>query len=516
MENKRQVTSKDGKLLTASAGAICLGAFSFTINPLMGILTLAAGVGGVLFDTGIFNKSSKGTTNVTLIEKIFFETGIRKLELDDNKKPIYVIPEVLGIRDEGDKRIVDLKVPMGFSMRELNQRCYFALKDYFNCIDIEFNTKGECLYEMVLLYSKEKPKELSVWDKFWLSVGVYTGEKPNYVLPKLLGVEEIKGGRRFVFMLPLGKSSHHLTKVDTTIKEFMNARMVNIVHLKGTKDGVLVGIDAIMDELPTNVPFSLEGEKDSKSFKILLGDSLFGKVFIDMINIPHLLLAGATNSGKSVMLKAILMYLLCRYSPNELEVYLADLKRTELLRFKNIKHVKKCVYSVEDTHTMMKEVLDECNRRCALFEMNGHKSNIIEYNNSVSDKDKLPFMFVVIEEYVRYTNGGGNDVKERQTVLNDLISVCRATGIYVCLTVQRPTKNTLGDILKANIGNIIGFKTVDKENSKVICEDTNLLGNLRGNGNGYLFSGTDKVEFQGMYLSNSDINKLIKEYKLEK
>ena len=130
MENKRQATSKDGKLLTASAGAICLGAFSFTINPLMGVLTLATGIGGVLFDTGVFNKSSKGTSSVTLIEKIFFETGIRKLELDDNKKPIYVIPEVLGIRDEGDKRIVDLKVPMGFSMRELNQRCYFALNVY--------------------------------------------------------------------------------------------------------------------------------------------------------------------------------------------------------------------------------------------------------------------------------------------------------------------------------------------------------------------------------------------------
>lgn len=516
MQNKAMHKNEEG-LLVPSICTLGFGVLSFAVNPLIGITTGIAGLGGLVLGSGICKKSNSSkdaTKTVSLIEKIFFETGLRKIELGKDKKPVCIIPQVLDIRDEDGKRIVDLKVPMGFSMRELNQRCYFALKDYFNCVDIQFNSKGNCLYEMVLIYEQVKAKELSVWDNFWLSVGVYNGEKPNIELPKLLGVEDIKAGKKFVFLLPLGKSSHHLDKIDTTIKEFMGARSITIKYVKGTAKGVIVDINAIMEDIPTRVSFSLDGINDKEGFKILLGESVFGKLYANLKELPHLLLAGTTNSGKSVCLRSILMYLFCKYTPKELEVYLSDLKVSELTIFEKIKHVKRCVTTPEETHILLQDILAECNRRFNLFRECGNKANFDEYNASVSAKERLPYMFVVIEEYVIYTTGGGREASERQAILDKLISICRAAGIYVCLTVQRPTAKTLSDILKANLNNKIGFKTADEENSKVICGNNKLLYNLKGKGHGYLCIGGDRTEFQSMYIDATLINKLIKEYNL--
>lgn len=521
MENRRRLfmgSRNEDKTAIAIGGAIVIGIATYPVIPLLGISSIGLGVGGLAIDiiTKMNNKSAN-SSDVSLIEKIFFDTGLVKLvEVDKKGVPKYSIPEVLGVRDENGTRIVDLQVPIGFSLKELNQRCYFALKDYFKCKEVDFKSKGEGLYEMILKYEEDKVRELSVWDSFWLASGIYGGEKTNPVFPKLLKAGDIQGGVRYMFLLPLGKSTHHLSKMDTTIKEFLNARYVTIDHVKGSPDGIIIKIDAYMLDVPEKVPFKLDGDKEKGLFKLLLGESLFGDVFIDMVKTPHLLLAGATNTGKSVMLKAILMYLFCNYSTDELEVYLADLKRTELMRFKGLKHVKRCVHSIDDTTDMLKGIMSECNRRLELFENGGFKSDIVEYNNSVTKNEKLPYMFVVIEEYVRYTSGGGKDVNSRQDRLNELLCICRAAGIYVCLTVQRPTKSTLNEGIKSNIGNIIGLKTVNSENSKVICENTDLLKNLRGKGHGYLFSGVDTTEYQGMWLSNDDIERLIVEHKLSK
>ena len=194
------------------------------------------------------------------------------------------------------------------------------------------------------------------------------------------------------------------------------------------------------------------------------------------------------------------------YKPNEVELILCDLKRVELSLFRKLEHVKKFVYSAEDTTNTINEVLEECEKRFELFSKR-NVVNIWEYNKLV--KNKLPYKFLIIEEVV-------NLLQDKKGLgmkyLKQLTSICRACGIQVILTMQRPSNDILDSVVKSNITNRICFKCEDLKNSIIALDDEGCE-KLKGMGHGILKVGANKTEFQGYNITTEQVQEYTKEYK---
>ena len=136
----------------------------------------------------------------------------------------------------------------------------------------------------------------------------------------------------------------------------------------------------IFPTLPKMVEYELQKRDTREGIFIPIGQTFKNKkIVLDLKENPHSYIVGTTGSGKSVMTKVILTNLVTQYRPSELELYLADMKRVELNIFRNVKHCKKFVYTVEDTTEVIADLLAETNRRYNLF-MEHEVTDIFSYN----------------------------------------------------------------------------------------------------------------------------------------
>ena len=164
------------------------------------------------------------------------------------------------------------------------------------------------------------------------------------------------------------------------------------------------------------------------------------------------------------------------------------------------------------------EIMDE---RYKLFAKYG-VSDAYEYNERFPN-DKLPYIFVVIEEMARFTSNKSlkdhctkakeNDQNEK---LAELLFAGRAAAMTLWVTVQRPTKDNLSPDVKSSLGNILAFQTTNSINSRIICDSDDQLKYLRGRGHGYFINEGCEEEFQGFFISNKEIEKILKERNLYK
>ena len=335
------------------------------------------------------------------------------------------------------------------------------------------------------------------WSKFFEATGIRTNidERPTFTK-----VIETEKGHKFFFATPIGFSTHQIEQKRTSILEFLNAKNIECEIV----DGCLM-IDTTENTLPKLVPF--EFVKSSQDvLEVAIGKTLGGYAKINFSNMPHTLIAGVTGSGKSCVTHSIITQSVCNYPPSKLQLYLADLKRVELIKYKNLKHTKAYVSTVEETEKLIDYLLNLCDQRYDEFEK--MRVNKIETYNKRVKGDKLPYVILCIEECVRLVSN-----KSLQSKLSELLYISRACGIYVILTIQRPTKANISPEIKASLGNIIGLQTVNKRNSDVICED-NRLKFLRGHGHGWIFKDNGEEEFQGFYLNDEtdEIDKILQKY----
>lgn len=244
--------------------------------------------------------------------------------------------------------------------------------------------------------------------------------------------------------------------------------------------------------------------------KFNVGESFKDIITLDLKENPHSYIVGTTGSGKSVMTKVILTNLVSMYKPSELEIYLADCKRVELNLFRNVQHCKKFVYKVDDVTQLISDLLKETNDRYDLF-MEHEVTDIFEYNKLPNVK-KLKYQVLYIEEIVMLLE----DKKKRaMKLLKQLIAISRASGLYVFLTTQRPDNTIIDNVVKANINNRIVFKCEDSKNS-IVALDSPGAENLKGHGHGIIKRGSDKIEFQGYFISNEQVKSIIKPYIISK
>ena len=266
-------------------------------------------------------------------------------------------------------------------------------------------------------------------------------------------------------------------------------------------------LEEILPSLPEKINYKLPKRNPKDGIYINLGETFKNKtITLDLKENPMSYIVGTTGSGKSVMTKVILTTLIANYRASELEIYLADLKRVELNLFRRVKHCKKFVYTVEDTTELIADLLEETNKRYDLF-MKHEVTNIFEYNK-LPGVTKLKYQVLFVEEIVMLLE---DKKKNAMKLLKQLIAISRASGLYIFLTTQRPSNDVIDNVVKANINNRIVFKCEDSKNS-IVALDKVGAEDLKGHGHGIIKRGSNLEEFQGYFITDTEVKKLIKPF----
>lgn len=247
--------------------------------------------------------------------------------------------------------------------------------------------------------------------------------------------------------------------------------------------------------------------KDRKNnLFVVLGKDVAGTAWLyDLTRMPHLLVAGATNSGKSVCLNSIIVSLLYQNNPDELRFIMVDPKRVELPTYNGIPHLLTPVITdVNKTINALKWCLNEMERRYDVLNKAG-KRNIQSYN--LVAKEKMPYIVFIIDELADFMMTSG---KEMEASIIRLAQMSRAIGIHLILATQRPSVDVITGLIKANVPTRIAFSVASLVDSKTIL-DSSGAEKLLGQGDMLFMTAefSKPKRIQGAYLSDNEINDVV-------
>lgn len=253
---------------------------------------------------------------------------------------------------------------------------------------------------------------------------------------------------------------------------------------------------------------------DAKSYQVpmILGRKITGEpVVIELTQTPHLLIAGATGSGKSVCVNSLISSLLYRRSPKDVRLILVDPKIVELRVYNGIPHLLTPVITEpKKTIKALEFCLYEMDRRYKLLNALAVR-NIAAYNRKIQEmklaRERLPFIVVVIDEFADLMTTVG---KELETLLARLAAMARAVGIHLVLATQRPSANVITGIIKSNIPTRIAFMVASQIDSRIIIDETGAE-KLLGRGDMLFAPGWDphSVRIQGAFLSDEEVERIV-------
>lgn len=247
-------------------------------------------------------------------------------------------------------------------------------------------------------------------------------------------------------------------------------------------------------------------KRRSNNLLIALGKDVAGKVWLDSISkMPHLLVAGATGSGKSVMLNALIISLLYQNNPDDLKFIMVDPKRVELTVYNGLPHLLTPVITeVSKTINALKWCLNEMDRRFETLAQ-VHKRDIEGYNQGA--KEKMPYIIFIIDELADLMVVAP---KEMETGVVRLAQMARAVGIHLVLATQRPSVNVITGTIKANMPARIAFSVTSGIDSRTILDSLGAE-KLLGRGD-MLFSSvalTKPKRIQGALISDQEIKRVV-------
>ena len=251
---------------------------------------------------------------------------------------------------------------------------------------------------------------------------------------------------------------------------------------------------------------------------VILGKDILGKAqLIDLVKTPHMLIAGATGSGKSVCVNSLILSILYKRSFRDVKLILVDPKVVELKLYNNIPHLLTPVITEpKKALQALKWALCEMERRYALLDQLGVR-DISTYNQRIQEQkictEKLPYIVIIIDEFADLMATSG---KELETVIARLTAMSRAVGIHLVLATQRPSVNVITGLIKANIPTRIAFMVASRTDSNIII-DTNGAEKLLGRGDMLYASAVDPapIRIQGTFVTDrevEDVVRTVKEY----
>ncbi|HEX6940350.1 MAG TPA: DNA translocase FtsK [Longimicrobiales bacterium] len=341
---------------------------------------------------------------------------------------------------------------------------------------------------------------------------------------------------QFEFVPAPGIKVNRVAALDADLALALKAPSVRIV-------APIPGKGAVGVEVPNPVPevVYLREILASPAFQrargplpLALGKDLTGKPYVaDLARMPHLLIAGATGSGKSVCINTVITSLVYKHSPQTLRLLMIDPKMVELSMYGDLPHLRHPVVTdPSDAAVVLKWAVLEMERRYALLSENGVRS-LPEFNRRVAegkplrlpnpegeegDPDRwvyrdgpLPYIVVVVDELADLMMAVQAEIERP---LAQLAQKARAIGIHLIVATQRPSVNVITGLIKANFPCRIAFRVSSKVDSRTIL-DQNGADALLGNGDMlFLPPGTsDPVRIQGAYLATEDTERLMAWYR---
>ncbi len=238
---------------------------------------------------------------------------------------------------------------------------------------------------------------------------------------------------------------------------------------------------------------------------VALGKDVSGaNRYADLTRMPHLLIGGATNSGKSIGLATLITSLLIRNTPKDVRLVMIDPKRVELTLFDHIPHLMcPVIKDVKEAPGVLRAVWREMDRRYDLFSDGGVR-NIDGWNAKATFAERLPYIVVVIDELADLMIQAQAEV---ETTIVRLAQLARAVGIHLVIATQRPSVDVITGLIKANIPSRIGFSVASQIDSRTILDGKGAE-NLIGKGDMlFLPIGAFKpMRIQGCYVSEKEID----------
>ncbi|UJF14878.1 DNA translocase FtsK [Jeotgalibaca sp. MA1X17-3] len=279
-----------------------------------------------------------------------------------------------------------------------------------------------------------------------------------------------------------------------------------------------IGIEVPNSEVST-VSFRnvMEGQKyTEKLLEVPLGRDISGIVqTADLTKMPHLLIAGATGSGKSVCINGIITSILMKAKPNEVKMMMIDPKKVELNVYNGIPHLlTPVVTNPRKAAQALHKVVAEMERRYELFAGTGMR-NIDGYNDLITehnlekgeDNPRLPYIVVIVDELADLMMVASNEVED---AITRLAQMARAAGIHMILATQRPSVDVITGIIKANVPSRVAFAVSSSTDSRTII-DGGGAEKLLGRGD-MLFRpmGENKpIRIQGAFISDAEVERVV-------
>ncbi len=250
-------------------------------------------------------------------------------------------------------------------------------------------------------------------------------------------------------------------------------------------------------------------KKASHKIPVCIGKDISGNIeVIDLSKSPHLLVAGTTGSGKSVFINTLLASILYKFSPKELRLILIDPKMLELSVYNDIAHLlTPVVTEPKKAIIALKWVCKEMERRYSL--MNEENTRSLEGYNQKSI-EKLPYIIVFIDEMADLMMTAGKEVEH---YVQRLAQMARACGIHLVMATQRPSVDIITGSIKANFPSRVSFQVASKYDSRTVLGEMGAE-QLLGNGDMLMSkNGANLIRYQSAFISDDEVNKLIKEIK---
>jgi S-DNA-T family DNA segregation ATPase FtsK/SpoIIIE len=319
-----------------------------------------------------------------------------------------------------------------------------------------------------------------------------------------------------------------------TMYEFEPAPGIKVSRISNLADDLAMALSAVSIRIiapipgkavvgieipnPTRQTVYLREMIESNAFRsshsyltLVLGTTIAGESYVaDLAKMPHLLVAGATGSGKSVSLNSMICSLLFKATPGNVRFLMIDLKMLELSFYEGIPHLLlPVVTNAKNAKTALRWMTDEMERRYTVMAEKGVRS-IEKYNQKMQKQEgvePLPYIVVVIDELADLMMVSPKEVEE---YIARLAQMARASGIHLILATQRPSVDVLTGIIKANFPARISCKVFSKVDSRTIL-DTNGAESLLGNGDMlFLSPGIGRLQrLHGPYVSEGEIKRVV-------
>jgi len=254
------------------------------------------------------------------------------------------------------------------------------------------------------------------------------------------------------------------------------ARDLGVPSLRIVKDSsgsMTIGLEIENgSRLPVDFRTLAAGIPAGMSLPIVLGEDTYGRgIYRDLADMPHLLVAGQTGSGKSVFMTSALATLCGLFGPDKLRLMLVDPKRVEFAEFEGDCHVEgEVAYEVDEARELMDRAVDEMERRFGMLK-DARCKNIKEYNR-VCPKEALPYIVVAVDEFADLMLMGSRD--ERQKVEQSIVRLAqkaRAVGIHLVLGTQKPLVTVVTSLIKGNMPARAAFSVTSSADSRVVLDE---------------------------------------------